>query len=388
MELQAFWIENLRKFGSLDELEKSPFFAECGAAVQSYLKTPQVFINKAVQPRLRSFLRIAAWNIEKGKSVQGILEKFQRDEILRLADVIILNEADRGMIRSGNRNVTQDLAEGLGMHAVFGPAHFELTKGTEDDWVVPGENRESLQGNAILSRYPITKSGIVPLPVTFEPYEFREKRFGRRNCLWARLQLGTEDLWVGAVHLELRNTPQCRSRQMQCVMENLPCSENDAAILGGDLNANTFSRGTRRRTVQAVVRLLCHSPESVKDGLLHPEAGHEPLFAILKRSGFDFDGLNLNEETARTVMDTLEESSHLPDTVLRLIKRRLGAHRGYLCFKLDWLFGKNVRALGRGQMRDGLSGEFSLGPGVVSGKNYGPDRISDHLPIYADINLP
>jgi len=60
---------------------------------------------------------------------------------------------------------------------------------------------------------------------------------------------------------------------------------------------------------------------------------------------------------------------------------------GYLSFKLDWLFGKNVRALGRGQMRDDLSGEFSQGPGVVSGENYGPDRISDHLPIYADINL-
>ena len=36
-----------------------------------------------------------------------------------------------------------------------------------------GDNRESLQGNAILSRYPIVEAHNVPLPVTFEPYEFR-----------------------------------------------------------------------------------------------------------------------------------------------------------------------------------------------------------------------
>ncbi len=387
MGWQASWIGNLQKFATLDELRNSSFFAEHGEALESYLETPQVFFHENIQPRLRSFLRIAQWNIEKGKNFTRILEKFQNHEILKWADVIVLNEADLGMARSGNRNVARDLAEGLGMHAVFGPAYYELTKGVDDDLTAQGENREGLQGNAILSRYPIIDKCVVPLPVTFEPYEFKEKRFGWRNCLWVRLQLGTSDLWVGAVHLELRNTPQCRCRQMQHILRRLPFSGKAAAILAGDLNGNTFGRGTKWRTAKSVLRLLCSSPEKVKTELLHPEAGCEPLFTAVQQDGFCWAGLNSNDETARSMMDSLEESAHLPDSLLRFIRRRLEAYRGYLCFKLDWMFGKNVQALRGGEIRDRQAGELSTNPGVVNGVNYGPDRISDHLPIYADIDL-
>jgi len=387
MDLPASWIGNLRKFETLDELRHSVFYAECGAAIETYLKTPQLFVNSEAQPRLRSFLRVAGWNIEKGRRFDGVLETFRNDARLRWADVIILNETDRGMVRSGNRNVARELAEALGMHAVFGPAHYELTKGVDDDLAVPGENSEGLQGNTILSRHPVIDCRILPLPVTFEPYEFKEKRFGWRNCLWVRLQVGTSNLWVGAVHLELRNTPQCRSRQIQFIMRNLPCAESDAVILGGDLNTNTFSRGTKWRTVQSVLRLMGRSPEKAKAELLHPEIGREPLFAVLKQSHFDWNGLNSSEETARSALDTLEESAHLPDVLLRFIRTRLEAYSGYLCFKLDWLFGRNVQALRRGQICDVQSGELSSDPGVVALTNYGPDRVSDHLPIYADVDL-
>lgn len=383
---EAFWLQNLRSFQSLTELRKSSFFAANGAALQSYLRTPQVFSNSSAKPLLHSFIRIVQWNIEKGKRFDEILEKLRTDEILRWADVIILNEADRGMIRSGNRDVARELAEALGMNAAFGPAHYELTKGTEED-LVPGENCESLQGNAVLSRYPIAESRVVPLPVTFEPYEFEEKRFGWRTCVWVRLKTTVADIWIGSVHLELRNTPQCRAQQVQHILQNLPGSPNNPVFLAGDLNSNSFGRGTKLRTVKSVARLLLHSPDRVKLDLLHPEAGHEPLFEIVKRSGFEWNRLNSNEETARSAMGSLEEAAHLPDAVLRYIQNKLEAYQGYLCFKLDWMFGRNVRALGYGQTCDLNTGVLSLNPGVVKGKNYGPDRISDHLPIYADIDF-
>jgi len=387
MDSRSLWLENLCKFKGIDELKKSAFFAGCGEQLEAYLKTPQIYSNSGTEPVLRSFLRIAQWNIEKGKRFNSILSKLQSHEVLRWADVLILNEADLGMIRSENRHVVRDLAERLGMHAVFGPAHFELTKGIDEELLLEGTNQDSLQGNAILSRYPIVESRIVPLPVTFEPYEFHEKRFGSRNCLWARIQVGHADLWVGAVHLELRNTPWCRARQMRHILRNLPAAGADAVILGGDLNTNSFGRGTNWRMLKSILRILLRSPVRLKSELLHPESGNEPLFRIAKAAGFDWSRLNSNDETARTGIDSLEESASLPDRALRLIRRRLDPYEGYLCFKLDWLLGRNIRALRSGQIRDIQTGVLSLNPGVIKGKNFGPDRISDHLPIYADFDL-
>jgi endonuclease/exonuclease/phosphatase family metal-dependent hydrolase len=387
MELHEFWIENLRKYKTLDQLKASAFFTDHGLQILSYLETPQVIPFQTPAPRLSSFLRIVQWNIEKGKRFLPILERLHAHEILKWADVVILNEADRGMNRSGNRDVARELGEALGMHAVFGPAHFELTKGTDEELFLEGENRESLQGNAVLSRYPVTEARIVPLPVSFEPYEFPEKRFGRRNCLWVRIQLKSSELWVGAVHLELRNTPRCRARQMAHIMSNIPGNGKEPCVLGGDLNSNSFTRGTALRSLNSVSRLLFSSPEKLKRNLLHPEYGSEPLFGLLRLNGFDWEKLNSSDETARAAIDSLEESDFLPGPFLNLAKKRLEPYRGYLCFKLDWLVGKNVQALDRGSREDARTNVVSEKPGVVAVLNSGPGRISDHLPIYADIDL-
>lgn len=387
MTVQAGWVENLSKYETLDELRRSDFYLSSHGRILSYLQTPQLFVNREASPKLDSFFRVVQWNIEKGKRFHPVLDLLRTNNILKWADVIILNEADYGMNRSQNRHVARELAERLGMHMIFGPAHFELTKGTEDDLVIDGENRESLQGNAVLSRYPILDAAVTPLPVSFEPYEFEEKRFGRRCCLWVKLQLRRSFLWVGSVHLELRNTPRCRAEQVRHIMENLPGEDNESFLLGGDLNTNSFRRGTAWRTVLSVSRILLHPAAKVKERLLHPEYKLEPLFNVFKQKEFFWDTLNSNEETARTEINTLEESGSLPDFLMRAVKKRLRPYNGYLCFKLDWFLGKNLQALKGGQKHDARTGITSVKAGRVAGKNYGPDRISDHVPIYADIDL-
>jgi endonuclease/exonuclease/phosphatase family metal-dependent hydrolase len=386
-EPKIFWIDNLCKYKTIADLRRSSFFSSCGPEIESFLQTPQVIPFPGAVPRLSSFLRVVQWNIEKGKRLDAIEDRLRSDEKLRWADIVILNEADLGMNRSQNRHVARALAESLEMNAIFAPAHFELTKGTEDELILEGENRESLQGNAILTRYPIIDACVVPLPVSFEPYEFYEKRFGSRNCLWVRLKLRGSSLWVGSVHLELRNTPRCRARQMRHLLEHLPGDKSEAYLLGGDLNVNTFPRGTAWRTARSVARLVLASPDKIKRQLLHPECGKEPLFNILKQHGFAWEMLNSNEETARVGIHSLEEADFLPSSVLEMLRARLDPYQGYLCFKLDWLFGKNLPALAEEQKKDMRANEASRKPSCIKGENTGPLRISDHLPIYADLDL-
>lgn len=386
-ELLKFWIDNLSRYKTLKELYRSDFFAEAGKEILNFLATPQIFHTPDVVPQLRSFLRVVQWNIEKGKHIDAIVQRIASSEVLKWADIILLNETDLGMNRSQNRHVAREIAERLGMHMVFAPSYIELTKGIDEELLLEGENSASLQGNAILSRYPIMDAIVVPLPVTFEPYEFHEKRFGVRHCLWARLQLPGRQLWTGVTHLELRNSPQCRARQMRYVLDQLPGEEDEAHLLGGDLNVNSFGRGTTIRTVKSMLRLLSTSPSKMKERLLHPEWGAEPLFQELHRSGFIWEGFNSNEETARAAIGALEEAEFLPEALLHAIRSRLEPYEGYFCFKLDWLFGKNIRSLIAGERYDDRSGISSVNPGCLAGINYGPDRISDHLPVFADLDL-
>jgi endonuclease/exonuclease/phosphatase family metal-dependent hydrolase len=386
-ELLKFWIDNLCRYKTLEELHRSDFFADAGTGILNFLATPHIIHSPDAAPRLRSFLRVVQWNIEKGKYVDAIAQRIQSSEVLKWADIVMLNEADLGMNRSQNRHVARELAERLGMHMAFAPSYIELTKGIDEELLLDGENCESLQGNAILSRYPILEACIVQLPVSFEPYEFHEKRFGARNCLWVKLQLPHSMLWAGSTHFELRNSSQCRSEQMRHILKHLPGGGDERYLLGGDFNVNSFGRGTLVRTVTSILRLLWTPPSKMQERLLHPEWGAEPLFQELYRRGFAWEGINSNEETARAAIGALEEAKFLPEALLRAIRRRLESYDGYFCFKLDWLFGKNVRPLIADEKYDDRAGISSVNPGCLAGINCGPNRISDHLPIYADLDM-
>ncbi len=371
----------------MEELRRSGFYADYGERIESLLKTPQLRARPEAKPRLRSFLRIAQWNIEKGKHFDAILDRLREDDILKWADILILNEADCGMIRSHNRHVALDLADALGMHMAFAPAHVELTKGIDEERFLEGENQESLQGNAVLSRYPMTEARVVTLPATYEPYESGERRYGRRNCLWVRIRLDGSFIWVGSTHLELRNTPLCRALEMRHIMENLPGSAFEAHVLGGDWNTNTFRRGTSWRMFQSILRILCSPAERTRKRLLHPDEGPEPLFRVLRDRGFSWKEFNSHEETACAEMDSLEEKSLLPPPWAGWVQKRLQPFQGQLRLKLDWIAARGVQALSQGRKRDAATGVFSVNPACAKGLNAGPDRASDHLPIYADLDI-
>lgn len=384
MERRRFLLENLSRCATLSELRRTEFFARCSQEIEELLSQARIVRCPEAVPRLKSFLRVAQWNLEKGVRFAQILETLRSDEALKWADIILLNEADAGMSRSGNRDVACELAESLGMHMIFGAAHLELTGGNPD---AEGENQGSLQGNAVLSRYPVREARIIPLPTCFEPYEFLEKRYGRRNCVWACLAVGNRAWWVGSTHLEVRNTPRCRALQMRRIMEALPGEDHEPHLLGGDFNSNTFLRGTPWRTLAAAWRLAMNSPSKMQAELIRPYAGKEPLFQVAHAAGFGWKEFNSHEPTACAPLEGLEDARLLPKWVRRSIQKRLDRYHGYLSLKLDWFLARNARALTEKEMRDSDSGVFSAAPGRVAVIRKGPNRLSDHSPIYTDLRL-
>jgi endonuclease/exonuclease/phosphatase family metal-dependent hydrolase len=381
-----YLITQLSGFRRLRDLRRSAFYAQCRGEIDSLLDEPRVVSSSRSAPASANHLRVAQWNIEKGRQLDRVINVLRSDPVLSASDILLINEVDHGMNRTGNLDVAGVIGEALGMNVVFGAAHIELTKGTGEELSLSGENRESRQGNAVLSRYPVMDANLVRLPTCFEPFEFHEKRYGTRNCVWAKLKIGDRALWAGCTHLEVRNTPACRARQMVHLLEKRPGEPSEPSVIGGDLNCNGFSRGTFLRTLRSTARVVARPPEVLRRELRHPEQTREPLFGAMRAAGFFWEGLNTDEATAAAPIGSLEDAAFLPSFVAECVRRRLEPHRGHLWFKLDWLFGRNVRSAHGCELTVGEKVPLPS-CGVRAMELTGRERISDHAPIWADIRL-
>lgn len=284
------------------------------ARLQSLLNTPFIqseSVIKDIHPRrpdvegMGELLRVGEWNIERGRNFELIRTALSNPaEFLRLTnsegrsdsqremiesqlsrlqnlDVLILNEVDWGMKRTGYRDVVGDLASVLHMNYAYGVEFVEVDpvfdlnteqlhladaqqdRRLQQDLHVDRERYRGLHGTAILSRYPIEKARILRLPVCYDWYGkeykaisklehgrrwsakklFRERverelRQGGRMALIADISvpdLPTRQATIVATHLENKCTPVCRRRQMKSLLEDLK-SDRDPLVLAGDLN--------------------------------------------------------------------------------------------------------------------------------------------------------
>jgi endonuclease/exonuclease/phosphatase family metal-dependent hydrolase len=286
----------------LEDLLETPF-VENGAV------TPKVKASRVVLPHIGPALRVAHWNIERGISFEDIraalsgrdalarrLSQLQRqldskeeervlDEahLLSQADIIILNEVDWGLKRTGYRHVAKELAAALGMNYAFGVEFVEVDPLTLGTGKLEGEEIEDrddlllnlavdrhrtigLHGNAILSRYPLKnvrivrfqtqghdwfegeKKKVTPLEkgkrktaeIAFLEKVMREVRRGSRMLLLAEIEdakiPGGRATIVNA-HLEARTKPSNRRRQLEEILAVIKMIDHPV-ILAGDLNTS------------------------------------------------------------------------------------------------------------------------------------------------------
>lgn len=103
-------------------------------------------------PRETAQLSAVVWNAERGHFVR------EGELPLPQADLLLLNEMDAGMARTGNVDTVRELARRLDMSYAFGTEYFALTKGEPREREAPCENELALHGNAVLSALPILES--------------------------------------------------------------------------------------------------------------------------------------------------------------------------------------------------------------------------------------
>ncbi len=235
----------------------------------------------AAPPPLPETLRIAAWNIERCKTVEESAALIARHGI----DVVLATELDLGMARSGQRHTTRDLAQALGLGYAFAVEFVELGTGdpreTRDFASVA--NHAGLHGNAILSRWPLEAPCVLPLDdggdwFVRAPKNDGQHRVGGRMAIAARVA----GITMAAAHYESESDPAGRAAQTQRLLSGLAdVFAPGPAVIGGDLNTKAFE-----------------APDLTGPGILNDPAA-EPSFAAFAAAGFDWRAANIGAVTTR-----------------------------------------------------------------------------------------
>jgi endonuclease/exonuclease/phosphatase family metal-dependent hydrolase len=470
----------------LNQLLHTPFISN-----EAYLSGAKP--NRPSSDALGPFIRATTWNIERGIALDGIKialtepdqfgkyieekkdpkskplaadvlgEVNQQLEILKPTDLFILNEVDDGVTRTNYRDVGRELAQALNMNYAYAvefleidPLNLGLEKVKIDDKAAQEDIQKSfepdksrylgLHGTAVLSRYPVLKATVRPLPVCYdwflgEKKEIsklesgkrsganlvfmerisREVRRGGRTTLIVELAVPespTGAVTVVAPHLETKCKPECRRKQMTQILEWIRAEKNPV-ILAGDFNTSgsdssptsvskvitnrlkdpdkwaisaiKWSTGAPTILLMPVNMLRNKNDPTGFDVPLISRKKEAKLFGDLDDFHFD-DGhtFDFRGEDARSAEDrggTLSDSNQRATKGFRYtfaLARTYGGLVGE--YKLDWFFVK-----GYATDSDKQGGSYKFAPHfarTLQEMNNAPDEsLSDHFPITVDLPL-
>jgi endonuclease/exonuclease/phosphatase family metal-dependent hydrolase len=260
--------------------------------------------------RLGSVVRVVQWNVERGLEYDAVKLAFtdasgfaklidskayprgggkrrrvlQQVELMKQADVVVLNEVDFGMRRTDYRDVAADLASALRMNYAYGVEFVEvdpIALGREQFEELPPKERaelaseisvdraryRGLHGTAILSRFPLENVRVEPFEqqphdwykdelksvrpleagkrkageLIFQEKVRREVRRGGRMMLTAEIndsRLPGGRMTVVATHLESKTKSEGRRKQLEELLARIK-DASAPVVVAGDMNTST-----------------------------------------------------------------------------------------------------------------------------------------------------
>ena len=174
-------------------------------------------------------LKVLVYNIHAGKDAKGVDNLERVAAIVRdsKADVVLLQEVDKGTTRSGNVDQPAELKRLTGFHVSFGKT-LDYQGGD--------------YGIAILSRWPILSDTLIRLPVT-PPQDRSGVMNEPRGALRVRIDAPGGELGVINTHIDAGREDLYRLQEARKILEVAgPWRDSTGTLLiGGDLNSEPQS---------------------------------------------------------------------------------------------------------------------------------------------------
>ncbi len=221
------------------------------------------------------------YNIHHGEGIDGRIDLERLANVIKAekADIVALQEVDRGVLRSGRRDLPSELAKLTGMSVFF-------------------ENNLSYQGgeygNAVLTRYPI----LLATNTHYKMLEPKEQRGAIQIILWAN---GKRFLLMNT-HLDYRETgEEERLLHVETIRELAQKYGQCPVIVCGDFNSTPGSR-----THKAMTKFLQDSWELAGrgEGLTIPPEN--------PRTRIDYIWVSRELKVEKVWVPSTQASDHLP----------------------------------------------------------------------------
>jgi endonuclease/exonuclease/phosphatase family metal-dependent hydrolase len=373
-------LSDLARFATTAELEASALYSRLRPEIERIMTS--VHTEFLAQPRsiTHGTIHAAAWNIERGTQLDRIVNALKTDRDLRNADVLLLTELDYGMARTGNRFIAREIAEALDLNYAFAPCYLALNKGSGVEAHVEGENMQSLHGNALFSRHPMTRVHSLALPNGKDKMNGIEKRIGSQRAVIADIQYPLGEFRAVTLHLDAHSSRAHRHAQMRLLLDHLDSlSPRLPVLIGGDWNTTTHNA---QRALYSILgyfhRVALGVQNVVRNHYPHPYRKFEKrLFRELEQRGYDYRSFNvlgactLHYDVADFAVYR-NMSDWIPQWCFWFIRKALAGIGGRCSLKLDWFAGKGLEA---------------SEPVVVSARN-GGEPVSDHDAIVVKVGFP
>lgn len=212
----------------------------------------------------KNTVRVAAYNIERGMSVDKQIYLLRKHPDFRDTGIILLSEADRGCSRTDYRNITRDIAGALEMNYVYGVEYIELPRKTSK----PVNKNETVceHGNAVLSRWPIAGAEEIRHEKTAYSYippgperDDKEPRLGGGMAVAADIMTAGGPVRVYSIHFDTSRISghDVQESQAREIVEHA-AGVSYPVVIGGDFNTVTYISDIRDggRTDPATAYLL------------------------------------------------------------------------------------------------------------------------------------
>jgi endonuclease/exonuclease/phosphatase family metal-dependent hydrolase len=194
--------------------------------VRAILKERQPVLLPAVKEKHHApqIIRVMTYNIHSCIGMDGKLFPTRIARIIsrQSPDIVALQEVDRNMARTANKDQVALIGERLNMHSSFFPVL---------------KSREGEYGLAVLSRFPLKD-----VSCTFLPQVSRYNLTEKRGLMWLKLETLHGLVHVFNTHLSLvkrERMMQMRHIIEEIIVDTLPASE--PVIFCGDFNAGIHS---------------------------------------------------------------------------------------------------------------------------------------------------
>lgn len=182
-------------------------------------------------PTAKPLIRVMTYNIHHGEGTDGKVDLERIAEVIRQqrADIITLQEVDRGVARTARRDLVAELAALTGMNYAFGK-NLDYQGGD--------------YGNAVLTRFPIVKQ---------QNLHYKMLRPGeQRGLLQVVLKLGGRQFLLLNTHLDYRRDDAERLSNLDEIRRIPEQYKGLPVILCGDFN-DTPGSATHLRAAESFI---------------------------------------------------------------------------------------------------------------------------------------